>query len=513
MADYAEKIRKKVDIEHGYRLGTAFVTRNKKYVYDTGTGKVFECEDEEYKILKELFENNRLVDSLENADAARLQQAYENIWSMIEDEHILQVRSDLKFVRETDETLRDLLHYDLQQIVLELTEQCNMRCRYCIYNEHNDHYRNFSPKAMSWDVAKRAVEYARDNSGDRIAVSFYGGEPLVKYDLMKKVIEYSQEIITGKELTFSFSTNLTLVTKEIAEYVAGVEGMSVLASIDGPEDIHDAYGVLAGGKGSFAKAMQGLKYLVEAFGERAKECIVINSVVCPPFSAEKLDAIKSFFENLEWLPKDIVKKCDYVEYGSVREEDLSMKYAGDGDFTGESLDGFTLDSIEGWALERDLADQDPIGYVSGMIMDKLVRIHNRRQTQKPCENLRRNGCCIPGNRRVYVKTDGNLLLCEKVGDSPSIGNVFEGADLERITKYYIDGYDAASLEKCNECWAKNLCGLCYASCYREEGIDTEKKELVCGAHRYATKGELISYFSILEEKPEMIKEIDAVPFY
>ena len=54
MADYAEKIRKKVDIEHGYRLGTAFVTRNKKYVYDTGTGKVFECEDEEYKILKEL---------------------------------------------------------------------------------------------------------------------------------------------------------------------------------------------------------------------------------------------------------------------------------------------------------------------------------------------------------------------------------------------------------------------------------------------------------------------------
>ena len=227
MADYAEKIRKKVDIEHGYRLGTAFVTRNKKYVYDTGTGKVFECEDEEYKILKELFENNRLVDSLENADAARLQQAYENIWSMIEDEHILQVRSDLKFVRETDETLWDLLHYDLQQIVLELTEQCNMRCRYCIYNEHNDHYRNFSPKAMSWDVAKRAVEYARDNSGDRIAVSFYGGEPLVKYDLMKKVIEYSQEIITGKELTFSFSTNLTLVTKEIAEYVAGVEGMSV----------------------------------------------------------------------------------------------------------------------------------------------------------------------------------------------------------------------------------------------------------------------------------------------
>ncbi|EOS67757.1 hypothetical protein C817_05920, partial [Dorea sp. 5-2] len=172
------------------------------------------------------------------------------------------------------------------------------------------------------------------------------------------------EIITGKELTFSFSTNLTLVTKEIAEYVVGVKGMSVLASIDGPEDIHDAYRVMTGGKGSFSRVIQGLKYLVDAFGESAKECIVINTVVCPPFSAEKLDTIKNFFETIEWLPKEIVKKCDYVEYGSVSKEDLSTKYEGDGDFTGESFDGFTLDSIEGWALERDLKNQDPKGYVA-----------------------------------------------------------------------------------------------------------------------------------------------------
>ena len=55
----------------------------------------------------------------------------------------------------------------------------------------------------------------------------------------------------------------------------------------------------------------------------------------------------------------MVKKCDYVEYGSVREEDISMEYAGDGEFVGEELDGFTLDAIEGWALTRDLEEQDP----------------------------------------------------------------------------------------------------------------------------------------------------------
>lgn len=290
-------------------------------------------------------------------------------------------------------------------------------------------------------------------------------------------------------------------------------GMSVLASIDGPEGIHDAYRVMSGGKGSFEKAIQGLKYLVEAFGERAKESIVINTVVCPPFSAKKLDAIKEFFEGLSWLPKEMVKKCDYVEYGSVREEDISMEYAGDGEFVGEELDGFTLDAIEGWALTRDLEEQDPKSYVAGIVTDKLVRIHNRRQTQEPCKDLRRNGCCIPGNRRVYVKTDGKFLLCEKTGDAPDIGNVFEGADLEKIKKYYIEEYDEKSITRCNECWARNLCGLCYAACYEAEGIDMERKEKVCGAHRYATKGELISYYSILEEKPEVIEEIDAVPYY
>ena len=97
---------------------------------------------------------------MEGSSEEELEAAYRNIWEMIETEHILQISPDLKFVKETDETLRDLLRYDLRQVILELTEQCNMRCRYCIYNEHNEGYRNFSPKAMTWEVAKRAVEYA-----------------------------------------------------------------------------------------------------------------------------------------------------------------------------------------------------------------------------------------------------------------------------------------------------------------------------------------------------------------
>ena len=86
-----------------------------------------------YRILKSLFEQTNLPDKVEGVSEEELEAAYRNIWEMVEAEHILQVSPNLKFVRETDETLRDLLRYDLQQVILELTEQCNMRCRYCIY--------------------------------------------------------------------------------------------------------------------------------------------------------------------------------------------------------------------------------------------------------------------------------------------------------------------------------------------------------------------------------------------
>ena len=513
MNEWIEKIQGKIETERGHCLGTAFATKNRKYMYDTGTGKTFECGEIEYRILKTLFEQDMLPLSIDGIMENEMIEAYKNIWEFIEMENILQVPKNIEFVKETDEELRDLLRYGFQQLILELTEECNMRCRYCIYGEHNHHFRNFSPKAMSWDVARRAVEYARDNSGNKVSISFYGGEPLVQFDLMKQVIEYAQKIITGKELTFSFTTNLTLVTKEVAEYIANTPGMSVMCSLDGPEDIHDAYRVLRGNQGSFAKAIQGLKLLVEAYGERAKDYIIINTVVCPPFSNEKLTAIEKFFEGLSWLPKEVIKKCDYVEYGTVRPEDISLKYAGEGDYIGEKWDDFSLDAIEGWALERELEDGDSKGYAGGLLESKLARIHNRRQFQNPRKEIRRNACCIPGNRRIYVKTDGSFLLCEKMGESPEFGDVYNGPDLKKIRKFYLDEYDRASIEKCSECWAMNLCGLCYAGCYNKTGVDIEKKELACKAQRYTSKAELITYFTILEEQPHIIKEVDSVEYY
>ena len=114
MNEHLKKIKGTIDVERGYSLGTVFTTRNKQYMYDTGTGKVFECGANEYQILKSLFEETSLPEKVEGSSEEELEAAYRNIWEMIETEHILQISPDLKFVKETDETLRDLLRYDLQ---------------------------------------------------------------------------------------------------------------------------------------------------------------------------------------------------------------------------------------------------------------------------------------------------------------------------------------------------------------------------------------------------------------
>lgn len=517
MNTHETEIRKKfadiVPDGNYHRLGTVFSTTNCKYFYDTGTGKVYRCSDMEYQLLEKLLQNDKFLFDEKNEEInLETYKTYLTILSLIEKENILKAPKYEKFENETKEELTNLVEHGLQQVILELTQKCNLRCKYCIYNEYNPLYRNFENEDMTWEIAKKAIDYTYAHSGSEVAVTFYGGEPLIKIELMKQCIEYSQKLMQGKNLTFSFSTNLTLMTPEIAKYVASVKGCSVLCSLDGPENIHDSYRVFVDGKGTFAKAIQGLRYLVDAMEEKAKDLIIINTVVCPPYSKKKLDMIQEFFEQIEWLPKDMVKKCDYVEGGTLRDEDVATDFLQGVEETTDYKNN-ELDSIHSWALDKMFKDEDRKGYLSGVGRDNLIRIHNRILLDKPVNVIRRNACCTPGNRRIYVQTNGDFLACEKIGDSPNIGNVYTGIDKERIRQYYIHEYEEKSIKKCNECWAVNLCGICYASCYCKEGISSEMKDNGCIYQREQAKGELIAYHQLLEDKPIEIERIKGIPIY
>lgn len=131
------------------RLGTTFETTHKKYFFDTGTGKVFDCETHEYEAFKQLFDRNNIEVVLnDNAGNSNIYDAYEIILDMVEKEHILQAPKHENFVQLSEENLKVLVEQDVQQVILELTEKCNLRCKYCIYNEYNSAYRNFTTNGI-----------------------------------------------------------------------------------------------------------------------------------------------------------------------------------------------------------------------------------------------------------------------------------------------------------------------------------------------------------------------------
>lgn len=490
------------------RAGKLFSTRNNTYFYDSGTGKVFICENSELKLLKLLLNNkwNEVSHLVEND--SDLSSALENIYALVEQENILKLPVYSYFTNEnSNESIYQ--NESLKQLTLEVTQKCNLRCKYCIYNEDFDRYREFGTQDMSWDIAKAALDYANENGSNDLIIGFYGGEPLMNYNLIKNSIEYClNNFHHHSELYFTITSNLTLLTEDMAEYLSNVPNMNIVCSLDGPKNIQDKFRVFPNAVGSFDQTIRGLKLLCKKMGDEAVKRISIHSVLCPPFDEEKMNELNMFFQSLDWLPKLISKNIAYVGAGSLKSEDGG--YSESKEF--ECLDDKSMndvDPVKQWALNRLSHNKDWL-YAFQLEHSSLMKMHTRSILDVPAQKLFRNACCTAGIRKLYVCTDGNLSVCERIGNSPSLGNIKTGLDLNVIMRKYIDEYDAFSLEMCNNCWALHLCNNCYAYCYNENGLDEQRKIKQCEICRKGVENDLIEYYQLMEENPLINEYLDQI---
>lgn len=483
------------------RAGKLFKTKNHTYFYDSGTGKVFECEGPELMILETLLKPSGYHLMRKLLDGTEFEQAFYNIMELVNEEHILQ-RKVCDHVTDDEDTTC------LQQITLELTQACNLRCKYCIYNGDFDKFRDFSAERISWGTAKKALDYAAAHCGSELTVGFYGGEPLLEFAMIQSCVDYCHMKFKGVKLIYTLTTNLTLVTKEIADYLSSIDA-KIVCSLDGPSDIQDRFRVFQTGNGSHERAVKGLKLLVEAYGTKASTHLSVHSVVCPPYTKENLDHIKSYFEGLDWLPEEMPFDLAYVDSGSLKEQDGGMiiKHRTEEEFYNDALN--VRDPIKYWAL-NDLCDYSECKskYLNSVCKRDLLRMHLRSISHHPSDKMFRNGCCNPGVSRVYVDVKGNYKVCEKIGITQPIGNVNDGVDFCFIEKNYKENFDVHIVNRCNDCWAVYLCNLCYCNCYDEENFNENKKDRNCIGCRSYVENNLIMYYQILEENPGYLEEID-----
>lgn len=498
------------DNELSESLGFLFYTQKSVYFYDAGTGRVICLESEKEKSLFSV-----LFDKSDQQTGVDYQQKINNgqYDDVLDEVKVLDFwrnghAKELYSVPHTN--IETYLDHRISQLILELTERCNLRCKYCIYNANCNLNRNFGNRDMPQETAFSAIDFVFSHSAEKVSITFYGGEPLLMFPLMKECIEYAlkKKQESNKEVSFSFTTNLTLMTAEYAQYFASLPRISILCSLDGPQDIHDAWRQYPDGSGSFEKAMAGFKMLFLAFKEKGKTGLSINGVFAPPYTMERIDRISEFYESLK-LPEGSNCEISYPSTGSV-DDNLEIQERLN-DFKQSGKRGDFVHPLAAWENDRikeqNALPKERLNHYS--LVKSLHSIHKRPLFLKASiDRIPFNGCCPPGSRRLYVTTEGNFKVCERIGNSPVIGNIQNGFDLETIKKYFIDEYQKLSISNCQKCVINELCGICYAACFDEKGLDIKKKQLVCAAERSRVKDNLKKYYEMLEEHPSEIDKLN-----
>lgn len=379
----------------------------------------------------------------------------------------------------------------LRQVVLDITEKCNLRCHYCDRKWMKTKEQNPKRRSMSTRTALTAIDFLKNHSSetkDRV-LSFYGGETLMEFKLIKQCTEYALSMFGQDGIRFNLTTNGTLMNQAIAQYLVDNQ-FAITFSVDGPKRIHNRHRVDWEGNGCYERTMTGLRMLHNAYGADAHNQILINMVLTPPYDR---DALSQLWEEQPWLPKDIITTINHVD---TRETDFSQKYAnqlspGTNTRTKESTrEAFKQSCITGESSGTPVA--------ASLYESQLARFFRRAITKGPRKVSPLNGCCIPGVRRVFVTIDGKIKLCEKAAGSPILGTVYKGYNQQSM-KNLLEEYAKKSIEFCRHCWAVNLCTFCFDHVYRRGKFSIKQKSTFCASRLKHLEASLKLYCSILEQ--------------
>lgn len=265
-----------------------FYTPKGYYFYDFNTNAIVRINKSVYDFLNE-WEKNK--------DCPNSQSECGNIIDELKRAGFLSERHWTKIEHPATKMLDRYLHSSVESITLQVTQQCNLKCNYCPYS--GSYYnREHSNRHMSFETAKQAIDFYIAHSFDiPVAhIGFYGGEPLIEYDLIRKIVEYCREKCFGKKIMYFMTTNATLLTEEVIDFLMENE-FNLSISLDGPRNYHDRNRHRIDDSGSFDIVMQNIERLYKRYPEK-KDNVQFNCVLDP---TSDIKCINDFFMNEDML--------------------------------------------------------------------------------------------------------------------------------------------------------------------------------------------------------------------
>jgi uncharacterized protein len=344
----------------------------------------------------------------------------------------------------------------VKALCLHIAHDCNLACKYCFAEEGEYHGRR---ALMSYEVGKKALDFLIANSGNRknLEVDFFGGEPLMNWQVVKDLVKYGreQEELHNKKFRFTLTTNGVLLNDEILEF-ANKEMSNIVLSIDGRKEVHDYMRPFRKGQGSY-------DLIVPKFQKTAEARNQTNYYVRGTFTHHNIDFSNDVLHLADLGFKQIsvepVVSAEEEEY-AIKSEDIPMIY--------EEYD----------KLAKEMIEREKVGKGFNFF-HFMIDLEGG-----PCVAKRLSGCGS-GTEYLAVTPWGDLYPCHQfVGEDEFLmGNVDEGVIKSEIRDEF-KLCNVYAKDKCKNCFAKFYCsGGCAANSYKFHNSITDVYDLGCELQR------------------------------
>ena len=349
----------------------------------------------------------------------------------------------------------------VKALCLHVAHTCNLNCSYCFASQGKYHGER---ALMSFEVGKRALDFLIENSGRRtnLEVDFFGGEPLMNWDVVKQLVEYArtQEEPHHKKFRFTLTTNGMLIDDEVIDF-ANREMSNVVLSLDGRKEIHDALRVDYAGKGSYDRIVPKFQKLVKARGGKNYYMRGTFTHANPDFTKDLFHMADLGFTELSMEP--VV--CTPGDSAALTPEDIEV--------VKRQYELLAVDML------RREKEGKPITFYHYML----------DLTGGPCRYKRISGCGS-GTEYMAVTPWGDLYPCHQfVGEEKyRLGNIWDGVTNTALREDF-RSCNAYARKECDGCWARLYCsGGCAANAYHatgsikgvyEAGCELFKKRIEC----------------------------------
>ena len=339
-------------------------------------------------------------------------------------------------------TLKEKTSGVVKALCLHIAHTCNLNCSYCFASQGKYHGER---GLMSLEVGKRALDFLIENSEGRrnLEVDFFGGEPLMNFDVVKELVSYARkrEKEAGKNFRFTLTTNGVLIDDDVIDF-ANREMSNVVLSLDGRKEVHDRFRVDYNGNGSWEKIVPKFQKMVSARNGKSYYMRGTFTHYNPDFVKDIEEMLRLGFTELSMEP--VV--CAPNDPSALTKEDLPI----------------VLEQYEKLAelMQERRKQGKPFTFYHYMIDLK----------GGPCIYKRVSGCGS-GTEYMAVTPWGDLYPCHQfVGDEKFLlGNVCEGVTNSKIQKEFL-ACNVYSRPECSTCWAKLYCsGGCAANAYHATG--------------------------------------------